>query len=194
MNNLNLDELILEFERLSLDERLYFQIINEENLDVAINYNSKEHRPWSVWLICSEKASKQKISNIFLIKVLEAFKVPLAIFYNELSSILLVQAAYANEFIKQVSVLLSEYSVQNSIQQTTEFMEILKSSVNKQLKPVNTDIKLVQNNNHTQMETLIEKFNNVSSKKTVSQLGIENLLSTNNKNKDKCHLKIVPKI
>jgi hypothetical protein len=123
--------LILEvFERMSLDEKVYFTFNNEEDIQICILFSKKsDKRNWSIWLALNEQASKQTISITHLRPVLKAFKVNEKGFIKELADVLLLQAAFADEFIRQISELLGENAVQKSILFTQNFMDELSSKV-----------------------------------------------------------------
>lgn len=103
---------ILEvFERMSLDEKVYLTFTNEEDMQVCVLYLKKQdQRNWSFWLALNEQASRQTISIAHLRPVLKAFKVSEDIFIKELASVLLLQASFADEFIRQISELLGKRS------------------------------------------------------------------------------------
>jgi hypothetical protein len=96
--------LIDEFERLSLDDRIFFRVESEEELEVDILFERDGNaRNWSIWYALSEKNSKQTVSKSFLPQVLRAFQVPDTRFYEELSSVLLTQAAFADQFVREIA-------------------------------------------------------------------------------------------
>ena len=123
--------LILEvFERMSLDEKVYFTFDNEEDIQVCILFSKKtDRRNWSIWLALNEQASKQTISITHLRAVLKAFKISEKIFIKEVSEVLLLQAAFADEFIRQITEMLGKEAVQKSILSTQNFMDELSSKV-----------------------------------------------------------------
>lgn len=123
--------LILEvFERMSLDEKAYFTFNNEEDIQVCTLFLKKsDKRNWSVWLALNEQASKQTISITHLRPVLKAFKINEKAFIKEIADVLLLQAAFADVFIKQISEVLGKEAVQKSISFTQNFMNELSSKV-----------------------------------------------------------------
>lgn len=138
-----LDELIREFERLSLDEHLFWQFKNDEELDVCVSFRRADPRPWSVWLKLSPDASRQTCSGTHVLPILNAFRVNENKFGEEISSALLVQAAYADEFIHQVSAIVGDEAVRMSIRETQKFIKDLGSTIG-QLLEKNEDDKTTE--------------------------------------------------
>lgn len=122
---------ILEvFERMSLDEKVYLTFNNEEDIQVCILFSKKpDKRNWSIWFAVNEQASKQTITNTHLQAVLKAFKILEKVFIREIADVLLFQAAFADEFIRQVTEILGKEAVQKSILSTQIFMDELSSKV-----------------------------------------------------------------
>ncbi len=122
---------ILEvFERMSLDEKVYLTFNNEEDIPVCLLFLKKpDKRNWSIWLALNEQASKQTISITHLRPVLKAFKVNDKKFIKEVADVLLLQAAFADEFIRQISEILGKEAVQKSILYTQSFMDELSSKI-----------------------------------------------------------------
>lgn len=122
---------ILEvFERMSLDEKAYFSFNNEEDIQICIMYTKKpDKRNWSIWLALNEQASKQTITINHLRQVLKAFKINESVFIKEFADVLLLQAAYADEFIRQITEVLGKEAVQKSILHTQNFMDELASKI-----------------------------------------------------------------
>lgn len=122
---------ILEvFERMSLDDKVYFSFPNEEDIQVCILFNKKpDKRNWSLWFAMNEEASKQTLSVQHLQQVLKAFKISEKVFLKEIADVLLLQAAYADEFIRQISEVLGKEAVQKSILQTQNFMDELAEKI-----------------------------------------------------------------
>ncbi|WGL60641.1 hypothetical protein QEJ31_03365 [Pigmentibacter sp. JX0631] len=130
---------ILEvFERMSLDDKVYFSFPNEEDIQVCILFNKKpDKRNWSLWFAMNEEASKQTLSVQHLQQVLKAFKINEKIFLKEIADVLLLQAAYADEFIRQISEVLGKEAVQKSILQTQNFMDELAEKIRSLIPPDN---------------------------------------------------------
>ncbi|APJ04415.1 hypothetical protein [Silvanigrella aquatica] len=122
---------ILEvFERMTLDDKVYFTFPNEEDIQVCILFNKKtDKRNWSIWLALNEQASKQTITMGYLRETLKAFKINEKVFMKEVADVLLLQAAFADEFIRQVSEILGKEAVQKSILYTQNFMDELTAKI-----------------------------------------------------------------
>jgi hypothetical protein len=118
-----LTTLIDDFERLSLDDRLNFWFTSHDELPVCVRFHRNAGRNWSIWYPISEQASKQTVSQAHLPRVLDAFGIPETPFMEELGNVLLTQAAYADQFVREVGELLGEESVRKSIRQTQDFMD-----------------------------------------------------------------------
>ncbi|BBH52308.1 hypothetical protein [Fluviispira sanaruensis] len=118
---------ILEvFERMSLDDKAYLTFSNEENMQVCLSYHKQtDQRNWSIWFSVNEEASRQTISVNHLQSVLKAFKVHEDLFITEISGLLLLQTAFADEFIRQMVELFGNEKVQKSILATQNFMDEL---------------------------------------------------------------------
>lgn len=144
-----LDELIREFERLSLDEHLFWQFKNDEDLDVCVSFRRADPRPWSVWLKLSPDASRQTCSGTHVIPILNAFRVNENKFGEEISGALLVQAAYADEFIHQVSAIVGDEAVRMSIRETQKFIKELGSTIG-QLLDKKEDTQTIDNSAHSE--------------------------------------------
>jgi hypothetical protein len=131
-----IDELLVEFETLSLDERVYLVMRSDEDLEVCIHFQRKDApKCWSVWYKLSEEASRQQCSRQSFPLVLRAFQVADGTFITELSNRLLTQAAFADEFVRSVSALLGAEAVRESIRATQAFMENLRALVQRTLGP-----------------------------------------------------------
>ncbi|KAB8037718.1 hypothetical protein GCL60_11130 [Silvanigrella paludirubra] len=122
---------ILElFERMTLDEKVYFSFNNEEDIQICIMFTKKpDKRNWSIWLALNEQASKQTVTINHLRQVLKAFKISEKVFIKEIADVLLLQTAYADEFIRQITEVLGKEAVQKSILQTQNFMDELASKI-----------------------------------------------------------------
>ncbi|MCA2961922.1 MAG: hypothetical protein IOD12_16855 [Silvanigrellales bacterium] len=130
------DALLEEFETLSLDERVYVVLRSDEDLEVSIHFQRKDApKCWGIWFKLSEEASRQQCTRQTLPLVLRAFQVSEATFSKEIASRLLTQAAYADEFVRNVSDLLGADAVRESIRSTQMFMENLREMVRKTLGP-----------------------------------------------------------
>jgi len=120
------------FERMGLDEKNYFSLENRENNMVCIYYQKNNtHKNWSIWYFKQEETTKKIVSATDLSKELELFKVDPEEFIKQISSSVLLQAAFADEFIRQVTDILGPDAVQKSILQTQNFMTNLSEIVEK---------------------------------------------------------------
>ncbi len=125
-----IDTILEVFERMSLDDKVYFSFPNEEDIQVCILFNKKpDRRNWSLWLAINEEASKQTLSTNHLRPALKAFKINEKTFLKEIADVLLMQAAYADEFIRQISEVLGKEAVQKSILHTQNFMDELAEKI-----------------------------------------------------------------
>lgn len=123
------EELLEEFERLSLDDKVFLEFRSAENLEVSVLFKRAEPRPWSFWYSVSEEASRQTSTRQHVPMILRAFQVEERLFHKELANCLLLQAAFADEFVREVTEILGPDAVRESIRNTQEFMETLKQSV-----------------------------------------------------------------
>jgi hypothetical protein len=125
-----IETILEEFEALSLDDRIYLDFVSDEELPVRVQFlRSAKGRSWSIWYPLSEAASKQTVSRTHFPMVLRAFGVSNTEFEKELGGILLTQAAYADEFVRQVSGLFGAEAVRMSISQTQSFMNELREAL-----------------------------------------------------------------
>lgn len=126
----SLETLVSEFERLSLDDRIYMTFKSEEELGVAVQFERRaDGRCWSVWYLEAAQASKQMCSRSHLEPVLRAFRVSDAAVHEALSNKLLTQAAFADEFVREVTQIMGEEAVRASIRSTQDFMDALRDAV-----------------------------------------------------------------
>ena len=140
--------LLEEFELLTFDEKAFFVLTSAEELQVCISFDAslknnpppkKQAKPWRVWFKLSEAASKQECSRDFLPSVLDGFKVSQLQFRQELAGKLLLEAAYADEMIRNVKNLLGEEALRESIMSTQRFMDGLKNMVGQIMAEKNTN-------------------------------------------------------
>lgn len=125
-----IDTILEVFERMSLDDKVYFTFPNEEDIQVCILFHRKsDRRNWSLWLTINEEASKQNLSTQHLRQALKGFKISEKNFLKELADILLIQVAFADEFIRQITDVLGKEAVQKSILQTQNFMDELNQKI-----------------------------------------------------------------
>lgn len=128
-------KIIEVFECMSLDNNAYFTLQNQDDLKVCIQYKKNlTKKDWSIWFASHETNSKQIITSQHLLAVLEAFKISDRDVVNEISHMLLIQAAFADEFIRQMTNLFGIEAVQKSILSTQNFMDELSQSVEQVFK------------------------------------------------------------
>jgi hypothetical protein len=133
--NLTLQEMINAFERTSLDEHLYMIMRSDEELDVCIEFNRNDQfRCWSFYFRDASEESKQRCSKTHAVEVARAFKLNDTAFSNELARHLLTQAAFADQFVREVQELLGVEAVRESIMGTQLFMDALKEAVSSALE------------------------------------------------------------
>ncbi len=122
---------ILEFfESMSLDSNAYFTLQSIEDFKVCTYYKKRpDGKNWSIWFDGHEASSKQTITSKYLQSVIDAFKIKEHEFMREISHMLLMQAAFADEFIRQTINLLGKEAVQKSILETQNFMIELSKCV-----------------------------------------------------------------
>ena len=125
-----LQKLIDEFERLSLDDKMYLTFKNEDELEVALQYDRGQgNRAWQVWLREAPVDSRQTCSRSHLPAVLKAFRLSERDFVREVAGRLLTQAAFADEFVREVKEFLGVDAVRESIRNTQDFMDALRDAV-----------------------------------------------------------------
>ena len=69
-----IDTILEVFERMSLDDKVYFSFPNEEDIKFVFYLIKPDRRNWSLWLAINEEASKQTLSTNHLRQVLKALK------------------------------------------------------------------------------------------------------------------------
>jgi hypothetical protein len=122
--------LLQEFEHWSLDEKLFLEFVSDEELEVRVKFQKcPKGRCWSIWYVANEQASKQTISRQHFPAVLRAFGVSNTEFEKELGGMLLTQAAYADEFVRQMGNLFGAEALQKSILQTQHFMDAVRDAL-----------------------------------------------------------------
>lgn len=145
----SLEELLQEFERMSLDSKLHLDFLNQDELNARVKFERCPNgRCWSIWFVDNEKASKQTVSGVHFPAVLRAFGISSSEFEKELGGMLLTQAAYADEFVREVGNLLGVEALQQSILQTQNFMDSVRESMIK----VGDDLKMSRNNSENASE------------------------------------------
>lgn len=135
----NFKKIIEVFECISLDHNAYFTFQNQDNIKVCVQYEKgPSKKDWSIWFDAHENNSKQIISSQHLSVVINAFKIDENNFINEIANVLLLQAAFADELIRQVTELFGKEAVQKSILETQNFMDGLAQSVEQVFKADST--------------------------------------------------------
>ena len=126
----DIHKLVDEFERLSLDEKMYLTFKNEDELEAAVQYDRGQgNRCWQVWLREAPVDSRQTCSRQHLPAVLKAFRLSERDFVREVAGRLLTQAAFADEFVREVKEFLGDDAVRESIRNTQDFMDALRGAV-----------------------------------------------------------------
>jgi hypothetical protein len=161
-------EIILEeFEAISLDDRIYLDFVSDEELPVRVQFlRSAKGRSWSIWYPLNEAASKQTVSRIHFPLVLRAFGVSNTEFEKELGGILLTQAAYADEFVRQVSGLFGAEAVRKSISQTQNFMDELREAFPKCSTAESGDLELSNDPTTPSLSGVGDSSGNIADKKS----------------------------
>jgi hypothetical protein len=132
--NLSLQDMIDAFERTSLDERLHIIMRSEEELDVCVEFNrSDQFKCWTFYFRDAHEESRQRCSRIHAVEVAHAFKLSESTFSKELAGLLLTQAAFADQFVREIQELLGVDAVRESIMRTQLFMDALKEAVSSAL-------------------------------------------------------------
>ncbi|MFZ9519497.1 MAG: hypothetical protein ACO3A4_03375 [Silvanigrellaceae bacterium] len=132
--NFSLQEMVDAFERTSLDDRLFIVIKSMEELDVCIEFNRDDQfRCWTLFFREARDESAQKCSRAHFVEIARAFQLDDTTLANELAGHLLTQAAFADQFVREVRELLGEDAVRESIVRTQLFMDALKDAVSSAL-------------------------------------------------------------
>ena len=136
-----LQKMIDEFERLSLDDKMYLAFKSEDDLDLAVQYDRGQgNRCWQVWLRDAPVDSRQTCSRGHLPAVLKAFRMSERDFVREVAGRLLTQAAFADEFVREVKEFLGDDAVRESIRNTQDFMDALRNAVQGALGDKKTEL------------------------------------------------------
>ncbi|MEN9824718.1 MAG: hypothetical protein RI953_463 [Pseudomonadota bacterium] len=133
--NLSLQEMVDAFERTSLDDRLFIVLKSMEELDVCIEFNRDDQlRCWTLFFREAREESSQKCSRAHFVEIARAFQIDDHTLSNELAGHLLTQAAFADQFVREIRELLGEDAVRESIVRTQLFMDALKDAVSSALE------------------------------------------------------------
>lgn len=132
--NFTLQDMVDAFERTSLDDQLYIIVSSMEELDVCIRFNRDDQlRCWTFFFKDAAEESSQKCSRNHFVDVARAFQLNETALAKELAGHLLTQAAFADQFVREITELLGEEAVRESIMRTQLFMDALKDAVSSAL-------------------------------------------------------------
>jgi hypothetical protein len=128
----NINTLVNFFERMGIDDKNYFSLENSEKNKVCIYYQkNNSQKNWSIWYFKQEESTKKIFPAADLVSYLEEFKINEEEVFKQISSFILLQAAFADEFIRQATELLGPAAIQKSILQTQNFMTNLTELIGK---------------------------------------------------------------
>jgi len=121
--SLTLREIVDAFERLSIDDRLHLVLPSLEELDVCIQFDRQDQlRCWTFYFREAKDESSQQCSRAHFVEVARAFQLDESLLAKELAGHLLTQAAFADQFVREVQELLGEDAVRESIVRTQLFL------------------------------------------------------------------------
>lgn len=133
--SLSLQELAAAFERTSLDDRLFIVVSSNEELDVCIQFDRNDQfQCWTFFFRDAPEESSQRCSRSHFAEVARAFQLNESILSKELVGHLLTQAAFADQFVREITELFGEEAVRESIMRTQMFMDALKDAVSSTLR------------------------------------------------------------
>lgn len=133
--NLTLQSVVDAFERMSLDDRLYIVMPSRDDLNVCIEFDrSDQFRCWKIFFKDAPEESAQKCSRLHFVEIARAFFLNENALTKELSGYLLTQAAFADQFVREVQEFLGHEAVRESILRTQLFMDTLKEAVSSALQ------------------------------------------------------------
>lgn len=124
-----LEDIAAEFERLSMDERLRFELRNAAGIEVILSFRRADARPWSMWFAKQETESKQSCTRAHLAQASAAFALDPGQVSQELCQCLILQAAYAGEFVRQVGQIVGASELDEGLRRTRDFMDNLSKMV-----------------------------------------------------------------
>ncbi len=134
------------FEAMGLDNQAYFTLLNDKNQKICIQYQKDNTgKNWKLWNSDEESDPKKKINSETIQNTLKHFSIKEDDFLDEVSNSLLIQAAFADEFIRQLTILFGKEAIQKSIYDTQTFMEELSQSVEKILNTNKSSEKSTKN-------------------------------------------------
>lgn len=132
---LTLEEMIAAFERTSMDDKLCIVMRSEEDLEVCIEFDREDQfRCWNFYYKEAKQESRQRCSRTHAADIARAFKLSEIAFERELAGHLLTQAAFADQFVREIQELLGKDAVRESILSTQLFMDALKEAVSSALE------------------------------------------------------------
>ncbi|NBO39378.1 hypothetical protein EBU99_12430 [bacterium] len=132
--NFTLQVMVDAFERTSLDDRLHIIMRSDEDLEVCIEFNRDDQfRCWTFYFRDAREESKQNCSRTHAVEVARAFNLSESGLAKELAGHLLTQAAFADQFVREMQELLGLDAVRESIMRTQLFMDALKEAVSSAL-------------------------------------------------------------
>lgn len=132
---LPLPDMIAAFERTSMDDKLCIVMRSEEDLEVCIEFDREDQfRCWTFYYRDAQQESRQRCSRTHAAEIARAFKLPESAFSHELAGHLLTQAAFADQFVREIQELLGKDAVRESIMSTQLFMDALKDAVSSALE------------------------------------------------------------
>lgn len=133
--SLPLEEMIAAFERTSMDDKLCIVMRSEEDLEVCIEFDRDDQlRCWTYYYKDAKQESRQRCSRTHAAEIARAFKLSEAALARELAGHLLTQAAFADQFVREIQELLGKDAVRESIMSTQLFMDALKEAVSSALE------------------------------------------------------------
>lgn len=124
-----LEDIAAEFERLSMDERLRFDVRNSSGIEVILSFRRADARPWSLWFAKQEQESKQSCTRAHLAQAAASFALDPSVLSQELCQCLILQAAYAGEFVRQVGQIVGAAELEEGLRRTRDFMDNLSKMV-----------------------------------------------------------------
>lgn len=134
--SLSLREIVDAFERTSLDDRLHLIMHSLEELEVCIQFDRGDQlKCWTFYFKDAREESSKQCSRSHFVDVARAFQLDESFLAKELAGHLLTQAAFADQFVREVQELLGEEAVRESILRTQMFMDALKDAVSSALEP-----------------------------------------------------------
>lgn len=133
--SLSLPEMIASFERTSMDDKLCIVMRSEEDLEVCIEFDREDQfRCWTFYYKDAKQESRQRCSRAHAADIARAFQLAESAFSRELAGHLLTQAAFADQFVREIQELLGKDAVRESIMSTQLFMDALKDAVSSALE------------------------------------------------------------